>query len=194
MFAIQKKKNGDLILEVGFNPFSNLLKLLSKLDYLFSQKIFYLLPMGLGIGFGLGLVIFSQPQLSNAGINASQSEIIPQELTILAHKSNYFVENQDKFTLIPTAWSSEVVYFPNWANNQNQIVIAGKNFDLTSLPLGSEIKITAKNQGQYTFFVYHYKELKSQNINELKNDTTARLILIRPTSFLGTNLQILLAK
>lgn len=194
MFVIQRKKNGDLILEVRFNPFSNLLKFFTKIDLIFSQKIFYLLPMGLGIGFGLGFVIFSQPQISSAGISANQSEITPKQLIITSQANNYFIENQDKFTLIPTAWSNEVVYFPNWTSNQNQIVIAGKNFELSTLPLGTEIKIVASNQGQYSFNVFHFKELKSQNINELKNDAEASLILVKPTNLLGTNVQVILAK
>ncbi len=194
MFAIDRRTNGDLVLKIGFNPMTNLLKFFTKIDFIFSQKVFYLLPMGLGIGFGLGMVIFSQPQISNAGVNNTLSEIIPQELKISSQNKNYFVENQDKFTLIPTAWSNEVVYFPNWPNSQNQLLIASQDFDLSTLPLGSEIKILAKNQGQYTYHTYHIKELKSQQINSLKNDQEAKIILIKPTNFLGTNLQVLLAK
>lgn len=194
MFAIDKRKNGDLILEIGFNPFSSLLKLLTKIDFLFSQKIFYLLPMGLGIGFGLGLVIFSQPQLSNAGTNIQPSEIIPQELKISSQGKNYFVTNQDKFTLVSTAWKSNAVYFPHWPNNQRQLLIASQDFDLSSLELGSEIKILGKNQGIYTYRVYHFKEMKSQSINSLKNDQEAQLILIKPMNFLGTDIQAVLAR
>ncbi|MCL4208642.1 hypothetical protein KJZ63_03360 [Patescibacteria group bacterium] len=194
MFAIDRRRNGDLVLEIGFNPVASLIKFFTKLDFIFSQKVFYLLPMGLGIGFGLGIVIFSQPQISSAGVNATPSEIVPQELKVTSQNKNYFVGNQDKFTLIPTTWSNEIVYFPNWPNNQNQLLIASQDFDFSNLSLGSEIKILAKNQGQYTYHVYHFKELKSQQINSLKNDQDAKVILVKPTDFLGTNLQVLLAK
>lgn len=194
MFAIDKRKNGDLVLEIGFNPINSLVKFFTKVDFIFSQKVFYLLPMGLGIGFGLGLVIFSQPQISNAGTSSFQSEIVPQELKIVSQNKNYFVESQDKFTLIPKAWSNDVVYFPNWTNNQSQLLIASESFDFSTLSLGSELKLLAKNQGQYTYHVFHLKEFKSQQINSLKNDLEAKLILVKPTNFLGTNVQVLLAK
>lgn len=194
MFVIKKKRTGDIELSLTLNPVAKLLSGLTKLDLLFSRKIFYLLPMGLGIGFGLGLVIFSQPASLRAGLSANQPTLTPEQLTLPAQKRTYFVAPQDKFSLIAATWNNQTVFFPGWTSSDKQLVIASSQLSLDQIELGETLEVLATNQGIYRYQVYHLKEVAGQNINGLKNEPEAGLILIKPSNWLGTKAQVVLAK
>lgn len=194
MFVMKRMRSGEIKLDLEVNIFPPLLWIFSKLDQLFSRKIFYLLPTGVGLGFGLGIVIFSQPARLQAESAQAQVELLPQEVILPAQQSHLFLTQQAKFTLIPSSFNADQIAFTNWTNAQRQMAIASRDFDLSQIKLGDQIQIVASNHGRYSYTVYHLKFMPSQEINQLKNESAAKLVMMEPQNWLGTTVQVALAK
>lgn len=194
MFAIKRLRSGEILFNFDWQPFPLFLKFIVNLDKLFSKKIFYLGIMGLGIGFGLSLVVFSQPYQIKAGSSYQHTTIKPQTLIIPTSQLNLKVTHQNYFSLTTNAWSSQTVYFDNWLNYSDIFIIGSTSLKSSKLDLGDELQIVAKNQGLYKFHVYHLREILSKDINQLKSETEAKLIIILPENWLGLKNQVVLAK
>lgn len=194
MFAIKKKRNGEVEFLWTFNPLLNLIDLFAFLDKLFSRKIFYLLPTGIGIGFGIGLVIFSQPASLNASNTSLSDNLKPISITIPSQGLKLVTENQNKFSLITTTWANHTVNFAGLSSSNEQFIVGTKNTDLTKFKLGDVIEVHASNQGIYAYQVYHTKEIETRNFNQLKAENNIGLILVQPTNLLGTAAYAVLAK
>lgn len=198
MFGIKRNKKGELILNINFNPLSLIIKVLSSLDIIFNSKIFYSIPTGLGIGFGLGIVIFSNPSstIANTPLFRSQlSNITPYRITLAEQNFTSLITKQTSYSLIPLKWTDKVVNFISFPGKENQqIIIGAKENFIQNVKLGEQIKIEGSNNGVYYYLVSQIREIKSEDINNLMSENNARLIILNPTNPLGSKYLVALAK
>ena len=195
---MKRDRNGDLILNINLNPFPLILKLLSSLDIVFSSKVFYTIPTGLGIGFGIGLVIFSNPSgtIANSTIATGKiRNIIPYRITIPNQNFTSLIKKQTSYSLIPFKWSDKVINFISFPGKKDQqIIIAAKENFIEDINLGERIKIEGTNNGLYQYLVFQIRDIPSKDINNLMNENEAKLIILNPTNHLGSNYLVALAK
>lgn len=194
MFAIKRTKNGDIECRISFNLINLGLRSLGRLDRLISHKLFYLMSMGLGIGFGISVVIFSRPIPTYAGNSGVSQLLIPEQVISSSHNLSLTVATQPTFTLIAGQWKKPAVYFDHWSNRPEQIAVGIASDLLPQWQLGDKIQILAANQGLYTYTIYHLKQVKSQDILQLRHEPDAQLIIISPENWLGTTNWVALAK
>jgi hypothetical protein len=140
------------------------------------------------------VVIFSRPLTSLASDSSYNQQLVPLQVRLPDQNLVYKIEPQQAFTLLPSQWENEVVYFNHWSNNPQQIILASKDEVLETVTLGEKVEIIASNQGIYSYTIYNLRLVKSQDLLELKNETNANLIIITPQNWLGTTNLVALAK
>ncbi|NCN03685.1 MAG: hypothetical protein GW942_01260 [Candidatus Pacebacteria bacterium] len=198
MFNIKRNKKSEIILDVQLNPMPLLLKLAYLIEKLFSSKIYYTIPMGLGIGFGFAIVVFSNPTttIANSQLEVRKNDnIIPKEIIIENINFTSVIKNQTSYSLIPIHWRSSTINFLDFpGKTSGQLVIASKNNFLHDVKLGEKIIIKGANNGIYQFSTYEIKEIESKDINNLMVNNQAKVIVLNPVNILGTNFLTVLAK
>ena len=198
MFKIKRNRNNDLILDINLNPLNFLLKTMSSLDIIFNSKIFYSIPMGLGIGFGIGIVIFSSPSKTIATTPLFKYDtvaLIPHKIALENQNFTSVIKEQLSYSLIPLKWSNSSVNFINFPGKiDGQLIIGIKGDLVKNVSLGEVIKLEAKNNGIYSYSIFHIREISSQDINNLMTNNDAKLIIINPANVLGSSYLVALAK
>lgn len=198
MFSIKRNKKAEIILDVHLSPMPVILRLANLIDKLFSSKIFYSIPMGLGIGFGFAIVVFSSPAntIANSQLQVNnRTQITPLEITLTNINYTSQIRNQTAYSLIPVKWNDNTINFINFpGRSDNQLIIASKSNFLQDVRLGETVIIKGSNNGIYQFSIYEIKEIESKDINNLMVNNQAKVIILNPTNVLGTKYLTALAK
>ena len=198
MFSLKRNKKNEIILKINFNLIDLLISFFVNLNQVFASKRFYLIPMGLGIGFGLGITIFSNPNKISAQNEIAQiisQQIIPEKILIKNINFTGIINKQNNFSLLPINWQEDLVYFSNFNSKQHSpLVVASKEDLVTDLNLGNEIIITAKNKGQYKYKITQTKLISTKDFYSATEDTNAKIIIISSSNFVGTNLYLAFGK
>jgi hypothetical protein len=198
MFSIKRNKKAEIILDVQLNPLPVILRIANIIDKLFSSKVFYSIPMGLGIGFGFAIVVFSSPSstIANSQLQVKNTaQITPLEITLTDINYTSQVKNQTAYSLIPVKWNDNTINFINFpGKTDNQLIIASKSNFLNDVRLGEKVIIKGSNNGIYQFSIYEVKEIESKDINNLMVNNQAEVIILNPINMIGTKYQAALAK
>ncbi|NCN87537.1 MAG: hypothetical protein GW941_01430 [Candidatus Pacebacteria bacterium] len=198
MFSIKRNKKGEIILDLQLNPVPVVLKVANMIDKLLSSKVYYSIPMGLGVGFGFAIVVFSNPTNSIANSNLqieNTTKMIPKEITIKDINFTSQVITQTAYSLIPLTWENQTISFTNFpGKTDQQVIIASKDNFINEVSLGENVLIEGSNNGLYQFSVYEIKEIESKEINNLMVNNQAKVIILHPKNTLGTKYLTALAK
>lgn len=198
MFSIERNRKKEILLNVNFNLLDFLTSFFITLNKIFSSKAFYLIPTGLGIGFGIGMVVFSQPSKINAEESTQQivqQVIIPQRITIPEINFTSIINNQTNFSLLPINWKNDLIYFSNFSyRGKAPLLISSKENIVEDLKLGDKIIITGKNNGRYKYAITQTKQLPAKDFYRALEGVNTKIILISTTNFVGTELLLAFGK
>ena len=190
MFDLKRNRKSELILKINFNfnLWQSLHKIFEFLNFVFSKKIFYVIPMGLGLGFGLSLVILSNPDLSYANnlVNNSSKSVIYKKLILEQDNLSFNIKSSQTLNLLSNLQTEDVTQL------QNNQIITVKN--LPELSLGQVIKLVGQNNGLYEFRVIETKLINSNEYQTLLAENKNNLILFSQNNLIGSKLLATIAK
>jgi len=150
------------------------------------KKWLYIVAMGIGLGFGLSLVVLQQPEFINADQeNVAVSQSLPSQKIYLKNKE-LAVTNSQSLSLLSNWQKSAAI---QW---QDQLVLVIK--DVPELFLGEEIKILGQNNGLYTWRVIEIKEIYSKDYLRILEENQNKLILFQQSNFIGSKIKAVIAK
>jgi hypothetical protein len=198
MFTIKRNKKDEVILDITLNPIPALITFFSSLDTFFSSKIFYTIPMGLGLGFGLALIVFSQPMQITA--DTSNNEAIhettkPIKITLPEKNYTSTLEEQNNFSLVPLQWKSRTIWYPFFPQAQSGLIVIGiRNTQANNFFLGEEVRLTGANNGVYQYSIYEIRSIVTKDIQSIIKNNTAKVIILHPTNIIGSEYLLALAK
>jgi hypothetical protein len=198
MFSIKRNRKKEILLNVNFNLLDFLTNFFVTLNKIFSSKAFYLIPTGLGIGFGIGVVVFSQPSKINAGEPTQQiiqQSVAPHRITIPEINFTSIISDQTNFSLLPINWKNDLIYFSNFSyRGKAPLLISSKENIVEDLKLGDKVVITGKNNGRYRYAITQTKQLPAKDFYRALEGVSAKVILISSTNFVGTELLLAFGK
>lgn len=197
MFNIRRNQKGEILLDISFNPFNFFYNTFSGLDYIFSSKIFYTIPTGLGLGFGFALIVFSQPttiQADNFITDDKLNNLVAKEIIIENQNFSTNLTKQYSYTLLPLKWNNSNVFFESFPNQNGQLMIGSKDIEIEELKLGEKVTIIGENNGKYIFSIFEIKQLNNNEINYLITDNQSKVIILSPENSLGTRYLSALAR
>lgn len=197
MFNIRRNQKGEILLDISFNPFNFFYNTFSGLDYIFSSKIFYTIPTGLGLGFGFALIVFSQPttiQADNFITDDKLNNLVAKEIIIENQNFSTNLTKQYSYTLLPLKWNNSNVFFESFPNQNGQLMIGSIDIEIEELKLGEKVTIIGENNEKYIFSIFEIKQLNNNEINYLITDNQSKVIILSPENSLGTRYLSALAR
>ena len=199
MFDIKKKRDGSLVLLLNTDFIGNFFKsIILKLLRVFlwldqMQKFsFVLLWVGaIGLGFGMGIIVFNNPDSSLANQQQVVQQLIPQKIEWL---DGLYIVEEEADPIVSLSQAVDVFYQSNLSSN-NKIVLYSNNLPFfEQVQLGTTIRITANNNGIYKFQVTQIKFISREDMNELINSPTKdELIIYQSDDILSTQIMVVQA-
>lgn len=212
-----KNKKGDLVFEFhphkisAYEVIKQTLTLLliifvpffKFLDFLAERKKLLIVSVGLGIGFGLSVLITQRPDSLQAfpvlGVNRNTQVTID---SISIPSLNFFstVTSGSMQDVFANVLEDELIHDQRSANlgEGKTIVISSvgaKNIltDLEKLTIGDEILVTGSNTAEYRYKVIEIRDMQAEYLPHVISAHENALILYTATNILRTQLYMVIA-
>jgi len=196
------QQGSDKILLVEFNLFSwkflfHLIQTINNsLNLLTRHHTLIGFIMALGLGFGIGITIFSQPDISFA-----QTYEIKNNHQIISVSAKNFKTSVKKDINANLAQLDNQLIVPkfsgNFNNSEKAFILLGSNnlfSSLNSLSLGSKIKLNFSNQSYQTKTIIEIKTIKKEKILSLVPQTQPTTIFCAPKRILSAEYLCLITR
>lgn len=201
LLDLKKKRDGSWILYlntdlvIGFfakiaRPVINIFELIDRL----SKFSFLLMFIGsIGLGFGMGIIVFSSPSRTTAHFSQNQSLITPKQLIWLDEK---FAVEKKSDPGVSLTNSVEVFYQPAYGQiNQGQpLVFYSHNLPMMEqTQLGMPIQVIGDNNGIYSYSVVEIRYIKREELPNLIAKSGNSLIIYQTDDLLSSQLLVVIA-
>lgn len=201
LIELKKKRDGSLILYLNtdiitiffvhlLRPLFTLFDLLDRL----SKFSFLLMFIGsVGIGFGVGITVFSQPSKTLAHHSSYREVVNPRQLIWL--DKQYVIEDESDpgFSISP-----EVKIFHQSQYGQlskgNTLVFYTSNLPMMEQSqLGMPIKVIGSNNGIYNYSVVEIRYIRRKELPNLIAKSGSSLIIYQSDDLLSSQLLVVIA-
>lgn len=163
-------------------------QLFSRLDALTGHRSALVATMGIGLGFGLSVVLFYQPTATQANLPVVSQAAVQAPTAMLVKLPKY--ETTEKVTQDqPLLQLGEgLVTHVQFAGGSDMATYLGR------ASLGDAVEVTGSNNGLYRFAVVEIKYIDAERINTVLQQDATSLVLSAPLDFFKSKLLVLVAR
>ncbi|HEX7017970.1 MAG TPA: hypothetical protein VF209_03630 [Patescibacteria group bacterium] len=188
-----------VILTLIARPFVSTINLLhSSINVVTNHRPLLFVLSGLGLGFGMGLVIFQRPMTTLASpfpVYAQQSAITIKEVSLADVSFSVALPDKEKTEV------TDIRHLTTSATlSQNGTIVLkvgglsqAKNY-LENVSLNDPIALLGSNNGRYTYQVIEIKEVDNETLPTLFSQNGKALLLYTPVNVLQTKYLVVIAK
>ena len=161
------------------------------LDYLAKFPFLLILVGSIGLGFGMGVIVFSRPSLSLADSSRPQALITPR--LIEWDNQTYQVEIDQDHTYALTAhlWffsSSSGLEAPSPIH-----IFTSQLENFHQVKIGDQIWIVGSNDGRYQYTVTQIALINKDHYQDFTNNLNQSLVLSQNSDLIGGQIQVVVA-
>lgn len=198
---LKKKRDGSLVLVINFNLIQVLKTLLnglfnfvSWLDNLARFSFLMMFIGSIGLGFGMGVIVFSNPDLTLASNFFQDKKIQPKQiqwmdvLYLIEEKTDPVISLS---TMTEVFWQSQYDGF----GQGHTIVLYSHELPLfEQTALGAQIKLIGQNDGIYNYAVTQIQITDRKDLPNIVQSNNDSLVIYQSDELFGAQLLVAVAK
>lgn len=180
-------------------PLVGLIELLyTSLNYISNRKPLVIISAGLGLGFGMGLVIFQRPMTTLASPLPIQRYASEVTIKTVAVGGTEFEVSGTAAETSPLASITHLETSAGVHQAGTSVLAVGWRHEakpyLLSTTLNDPIQVIGSNNGRYSYRIVEIKEVENNVLPTLFTQNGRALVLYTPTNLLHTKFLVIVAK
>ncbi|MBU0974274.1 hypothetical protein KKD03_01070 [Patescibacteria group bacterium] len=220
IIKVKKLRSGDIVFEFTPNISHDVVKKLIKgsvrviyklfspifsfFDKLAERRKLVISSVGLGIGFGLSIIVTQRPDILQAFPVLEYGISVGSEVSVLKiNKLNLYetIKIGSLADVYNNVFEDQLIHLEGsgFLGQKTPVVIADLGSTnllkrLDAISIGDEIVVVGKNNGTYKYRVIEIREIEAQYLTNVIDREENSLIIYKPENLLRTRLFVVVAK
>jgi len=161
------------------------------LDYLAKFPLLLILIGSIGLGFGMGVIVFSRPTLSLADSNHPQALIIPRQIEWDQNTYQVEIDQDNTYSRATHLWffsSSSGLESPSPIH-----LFSSQLENFAQVKIGDSMVIVGNNNGRYKYTVTQIALISRDHYQDFTTNLNQTLVLSQNSDLIGSQVQVVIA-